>query len=100
MLLWKAPVFSQCQHMHLSNDIALSYDSFGIKNVYDWQIECILGSCISNSGSLVYCAPTSGGKTLISELCILQSAMYFKLKAIFILPYVSLVLEKEHYFKS
>lgn len=50
--------------------------------------------------SLVYCAPTSGGKTLVSELLILRSVMYLKKKAIFVLPYVSLVLEKETYFKK
>ena len=61
---------------------------------------CISGTDVSSGESLVYCAPTSGGKTLVSELLILRSVMYLKKKAIFVLPYVSLVLEKETYFKK
>lgn len=84
--------------MHLPPEIALIYESIGIKSVYDWQYDCISTTGIADGDSLVYCAPTSGGKTLISELIILRSAMYLKKRAIFVLPYVSLVIEKEKYF--
>ena len=86
--------------MHLPSTIAATYESLGIKNVYDWQHECISTAGVSEGESIVYCAPTSGGKTLISELIILRSAIYLKKRAIFVLPFVSLVVEKEKYFNK
>ena len=56
-------------------------------------------SVLSN-GNLVYCAPTGGGKTLIAEFAILKTVLVTRKKAVFVLPFVSLVLEKEKYFKK
>ena len=88
-----------CNFMHIPYEISLAYQGFGINKVYDWQYDCISTTSISEGESIVYCAPTSGGKTLISELIILRSVFYLKKRAIFVLPYVSLVEEKEEYFK-
>lgn len=49
--------------------------------------------------SQVYCAPTGGGKTLVAELAMLKVLTSQKKKVIFVLPYVSLVQEKEKYFR-
>jgi DNA polymerase theta len=48
----------------------------------------------------VYCAPTGGGKTLVAELAILRTVIIERKRAIFVLPFVSLVLEKVNYFKK
>ena len=48
----------------------------------------------------VYCAPTGGGKTLICELTMLVTAAVRHKKSIFVLPYVSLVKEKERHMKQ
>jgi ERCC4-related helicase len=37
--------------------------------------------------NLVYCAPTSGGKTLVSEVLMLQRLFRLRKRAIFVLPY-------------
>ena len=64
--------------------------------MYPWQKEC-LGSpgVLHQSRNLVYTAPTSGGKTLVSELLLLRALHQQPWKqAIFVLPYISLAKEK------
>lgn len=89
-----------CRDMKLPLHIAESYAKLGVETLYDWQYDCIHKSGVLTNENIVYCAPTSGGKTLISELMILRSTISYKKRAIFILPFVSLVLEKAAYFKK
>ena len=49
---------------------------------------------------MVYTAPTGGGKTLIAELVILQTVIALKMKAVLVVPFVSLVVEKSAYFEN
>lgn len=84
----------------ISQEIARSYQSKGVKRLYDWQIDCIYSTNVLQGENLVYCAPTSGGKTLVAELIIFKTVLTLRKQALFVLPYVSLVLEKEKYFKS
>ena len=86
--------------------VRTAYASKGLKQLYPWQSEClnIPGVLTADAGqlcNLVYSAPTSGGKTLVSELVLLKrlceiSTHSFRL-ALFVLPYVSVVAEKERY---
>ena len=48
----------------------------------------------------MYCAPTGGGKTFVAEILLLRTIFSSRKKAIFVLPYISLVKEKERYFKK
>lgn len=86
--------------MKLPTNIANAYLKLGVETLYEWQYDCIQKSGALLNENIVYCAPTSGGKTLISELIILRTAISYKKRAIFVLPFVTLVLEKAAYFKK
>lgn len=92
-------VVSVCRLLGLPEEMSRSYANVNVRRLYDWQKECLDSTGIVNGDNLVYCAPTSGGKTLVAELIIFRHALVNRKKAIFVLPYVSLVTEKERYFK-
>lgn len=93
-------VSSICRELGISDAISQKYHSFGVQKLYDWQYECLsVPGVAENSKNLIYCAPTSGGKTLVAELLVFK-AIFSGLKAIFVLPYVSLVEEKLRLFPS
>ena len=64
-----------------------------IGQLYDWQ-DNLMKKLIDCDQNLVYCVPTSGGKTLVAELMILREMMLNKKNALFVFPYVSIVQEK------
>ncbi|KAG8522018.1 DNA polymerase theta, partial [Galemys pyrenaicus] len=76
------------------------YHSFGIKNMFEWQAECLLLGQVLEGKNLVYSAPTSAGKTLVAELLILKRVLEMRKKALFILPFVSVAKEKKYYLQS
>ena len=75
------------------------YKHTQIRTLFDWQAECLSKSKDVYMGkrNLVYFAPTSGGKSMVSEILMLRSILGFKKRALYILPFVSIVTEKEIY---
>ena len=71
-----------------------------MKSLYAWQAECLKSTNVLGGSNLIYCAPTSGGKTLIAELAIFKTVLALKKKVLFVLPYVSMVVEKEKHMKK
>ena len=82
----------------LPNDLVAGYDEKGITALYEWQVECMNNQEVLRGGNLVYSAPTGGGKTLVAEVLMLRNILRTKRKAVFVLPFVSIVVEKVRYF--
>ncbi|KAA8594854.1 DNA polymerase theta isoform X1 [Etheostoma spectabile] len=76
------------------------YQKHGVTHMFDWQAQCLTVGQVLQGGNLVYSAPTSAGKTLVSELLMLKRVLETKRKALFILPFVSVAKEKMHYLQS
>jgi DNA polymerase theta len=83
------------QILGISHEVCQTYEKLGLTQLHAWQSDCLFSTGVLRGTNLVYCAPTSGGKTLVAELVLLKTVITLQKKAIFILPFVSLVLEKE-----
>lgn len=84
----------------LTKSIVEEYNRKGIRTMFEWQVECLSNTrVLFNRANLVYSAPTSAGKTLVSELLMIKNVLEFKKKSLFILPFISVVREKMFYLK-
>ncbi|XP_060747500.1 DNA polymerase theta isoform X2 [Tachysurus vachellii] len=84
----------------LPKPVLEKYQSLGVKQMFEWQAECLTLGKVLVGKNLVYSAPTSAGKTLVSELLILKRVLETRRKAIFILPFVSVAREKMFYLQN
>jgi CRISPR/Cas system-associated endonuclease/helicase Cas3 len=83
---------------NLPDSVVNEYRKKGVEKMFQWQTECLQNSkVIFDSANLVYSAPTSAGKTLVSEILMIKNIIERKKKALFILPFVSLVREKIYF---
>lgn len=77
------------------------YQKRNVTEMFRWQCECLENEDIlEKNKNLVYSAPTSAGKTLVSEILALKTLLERNRKVIFILPFVSVVREKMFYFQD
>lgn len=68
--------------------------------MFPWQVECLANRrIIEENRNLIYSAPTSAGKTLVAEFLVLKTVLERQKKALFVLPFVSVVREKMFYFQ-
>jgi DNA polymerase theta len=82
----------------LPRAILQEYKKKGIVEMFDWQTECLRNrNVIHHNRNLVYSAPTSAGKTLVSEILMIKTVLERKLKALLILPFIAVVREKMYY---
>ncbi|XP_076224101.1 DNA polymerase theta isoform X2 [Nomia melanderi] len=85
----------------LPPNILQKYEARGVKEMFAWQVECLSNhKVIEEKRNLIYSAPTSAGKTLVAEILMIKTVLERKKKAIFILPFVSVVREKMYYFQD
>ena len=75
------------------------YSNTKVRQLFDWQADCLYQNqdAVVGRRNLVYFAPTSGGKSMVSEIIMLKQILAFKKRAMYILPFVSIVAEKELY---
>lgn len=86
---------------NLPNQIEREYRKKGIVKMFDWQVKCLNNPrVLMENRHLVYSAPTSAGKTLVSEILMIKSVLERKKKALLILPFVSVVREKMFYLQD
>lgn len=72
----------------------------GASLLYDWQAQALLQEGVLDGRNLVYCAPTSGGKSLVAEILALKRLYATQKAALLVLPYNSLCNEKSAHWEK
>ncbi|XP_039491520.1 DNA polymerase theta [Drosophila santomea] len=86
---------------NLPFSIQAEYKKKGVVQMFDWQVECLCKPrVLFEHCNLVYSAPTSAGKTLVSEILLLKTVLERGKKALLILPFISVVREKTFYLQD
>jgi len=80
----------------LPEALVSNFHALGIKEIYPWQKQCLLGpGLLDGARNLVYSAPTGGGKSFVADILMLKRVLEDRnAKALLVLPYVALVQEK------
>uniref|UniRef100_A0A1B0DMP4 DNA polymerase theta n=1 Tax=Phlebotomus papatasi TaxID=29031 RepID=A0A1B0DMP4_PHLPP len=100
----KAPAVTEAKFLSswgLPEPILAAYTKKGITEMFQWQVECLSNrQTLLEGDNLVYSAPTSSGKTLVSEILMIKSVLERQKKALLILPFISVVREKMLYLRD
>ncbi|XP_058125219.1 DNA polymerase theta [Anopheles ziemanni] len=85
----------------LPTTVTDEYAKKGIVELFQWQVDCLSQKEVLLEGkNLVYSAPTSAGKTLVSEFLMAKTIAERKLKVLLILPFVAVAREKMLYLRD
>jgi len=72
-----------------------AFANAGIAKLWPWQVDCLSSEALAKGKNFLMSLPTSAGKSLIAEVMLLRCVTQLRKKAMLILPYVCLVVEKE-----
>ena len=88
------PASLRLEDLGLPPSVVERFGERGVKTMYAWQRGAI--DSASDGSNLVFCAPTSGGKSLVAEVLLVNALMRRgrQGRALFVLPFHSLVNEK------
>eukprot|EP01071_Lankesteria_metandrocarpae_P001703 Lankesteria_metandrocarpae@DN1791_c0_g1_i1.p1 len=113
----------QLEYWCIPQGVIRAYLKEGIRSLYEWQADCLQlatkhdvhpllpphsvrtaggadGSSIAalqTGASIVYCAPTSGGKSLCADILVLRTVLFSHRRALIVLPHVALCVEKTNF---
>ncbi|WIA12996.1 hypothetical protein OEZ85_006607 [Tetradesmus obliquus] len=80
---------------YLPQPLVEVYRSLGMtRDLYPWQAECLNQPDVLEGANLVYCAPTSGGKSMVAEVLLMRRLLSTGRPALLVMPYVSLCAQK------
>jgi hypothetical protein len=91
---WATPVFLTIAHWHCGTSACRQGGSMGNALLYEWQAQALLQEGVMDGRNFVYCAPTSGGKSLVAEILALRRLYSSGKPTLLVLPFVSLCSEK------
>jgi DNA polymerase theta len=91
----------QDPQLGLSPEIFNAYMRINVTTLHRWQKDLLSKPLVLNSSkNVVYSAPTSSGKSLVYELIVLQRMQETHLKAIIILPFISITRQVHQRFQE
>ena len=82
--------------LHLPESFVKYLHRKGIKKLYDWQSDVLnTPGVLTHGQNIVYCAPTSGGKSLVADILLARRLTQYKgCICLLVLPFVSLCVER------
>ncbi|XP_024542477.1 helicase and polymerase-containing protein TEBICHI-like isoform X1 [Selaginella moellendorffii] len=84
----------------LPAELCEGYFRKGVRRLYQWQVDCLRLDGVLDGKSLVYCASTSAGKSLVAEILMLKRVLATGKMAMLVLPYVALCSEKTEHLEA
>ena len=86
----------------LPQSVSVAFARQGISKLYDWQDECLRE--IHNfqkvvMSSVIYSAPTSGGKSLVADITLLRRLINSGKRALIVCPFVSICRERANFLR-
>eukprot|EP00929_Paragymnodinium_shiwhaense_P053190 TRINITY_DN26626_c0_g1_i2.p1 TRINITY_DN26626_c0_g1~~TRINITY_DN26626_c0_g1_i2.p1 ORF type:complete len:937 (+),score=178.52 TRINITY_DN26626_c0_g1_i2:158-2968(+) len=90
----RSPDPRHMSHWCIPESVEDAYRDAGVRQLYPWQAACLSGPGVVDGRSLVYTAPTSAGKSLVSEILMLRQLLFRGKRALLVLPYVSICVER------
>lgn len=73
--------------------------NIGDSLLHEWQADVLRMDRVLQGRNVVYCAPTSGGKSLVAEILALRRICSTNKAAMLVLPFVSLCEEKARHWE-